>query len=612
MVNNINENAFVYKNQGREVNNSSYLAIKLKGKKGNSNAIGTKLYLYANGSMQYQEVNPNRGYLSCVSTVLNFGLGDNKKIDSLRIIWPDNTTQLLVNVEANQRLIVDQKDTDKPIPIAEPKKEKAIFTKATGIIDHKNEALKENDFKRQLLMLFMYSKTGPVMAKGDINKDGLEDLFVSGDRKNFGRVYVQKAAGKFSRAEDIYIGDENSSSVAAAVFFDANGDGLDDLYVAMGGYAYWEPNTASLQDELYLNDGKGKLKLAKGMLPDVSASSKSCVRPCDYDNDGDMDLFVGGRVVPGKYPTAPKSYLLVNNGKGQFTLASIPFAEAGMVTDAQWSDLNNDGRKDLVLCGEFMPLMIFINSTAGFLDKTNEYFDKPESGFWFSLAVADVDGDGKEDIIAGNLGMNSPLHISEKEPAELFYTDFDGNGSVDPFLNFYVQGKSYPFVSRDELNEQIYPMRKKFSSYKNYADATMNEIFSADELAKATKLSAVENRTLCFLNRNNKFIKMELPLQAQFSMVTKIVTGDYNQDGKTDILLFGNHSDNRLKLGSIDANYGCLLTGDGKGNFKYVDQPSSGICVTGDVKSAEKIVIDGKKYIAIGVADGELIFYKEN
>ncbi|WP_276503732.1 VCBS repeat-containing protein [Terrimonas pollutisoli] len=612
VVNNINEDAFVYKNQGRETNNSTYLSVKLKGKSGNSNAIGTKLYLYSNGTMQYQEANPNRGYLSCVSTVLNFGLGDHKKIDSLRITWPDNTSQLLVNVEANQRLLVDQKNAEKPINISLPKTEQTLFTKTGGVIDHKNEALKQNDFKRQLLMLFMYSKTGPVIAKGDINKDGLEDMFISGDRNNFGRVYIQNAAGKFSRAEDIYIADENSSTVAAAVFFDADGDGLDDLYVAKGGYAYWEPNTPALQDELYLNDGKGKLKLSKELLPDVSASSKSCVRPCDFDNDGDMDLFVGGRVVPGRYPAIPKSYLLVNNGMGKFTIATVPFSETGMVTDAQWSDLNNDGRKDLLLCGEFMPVMIFINSPSGFLDKTNEYFDKPGNGFWFSLALADVDGDGKEDIVAGNLGMNSPLNISEKEPAELFYADFDGNGSVDPFLNFYVQGKSYPFVSRDELNEQIYPMRKKFISYNNYADASIKEIFSNEELARASKLTAVENRTVCFLNKNNKFVKTVLPLPAQFSIVSKILTGDFNHDGKTDLLLFGNHTDNRLKLGSIDANYGCLLTGDGKGNFKYVSQPASGICVTGDIKSAEKIVINGKKYIAVGVADGELIFYKEN
>jgi len=612
VVNNINENAFVYKNQDRENNNSTYLSVKLKSKNGNVNAIGTKLYLYSNGIMQYQEANPNRGYLSCVSTVLHFGLGDQKKADSIRVIWPDNTTQLLVNVEANQRLLIDQKNADKPINISLPKTEQTFFTKATGVIEYKNEAIKENDFKRQSLMLFMYSRTGPVIAKGDINKDGLEDMFISGDRNNFGRVYIQNTGAKFSRVEDIYIADENSSTVAAAVFFDADGDGIDDLYVAKGGYAYWEPNTSALQDELYLNDGKGKLKLSKELLPDVSASSKSCVRPCDFDGDGDMDLFVGGRVVPGRYPTTPRSYLLVNNGMGKFTIATVPFSETGMVTDAQWSDINNDGRKDLVLCGEFMPLLVFINSPAGFLDKTNEYFDKQENGFWFTLNLADVDGDGKEDIIAGNLGMNSPLNISEKEPVELFYADFDGNGSIDPFLNFYVQGKSYPFVSRDELNEQIYPMRKRFTSYKNYADAAMKEIFSNEELAKASKLSAVENRTVCFLNKNNKFIKTALPLQAQFSIVSKILTGDFNHDGKTDLLLFGNHSDNRLKLGSIDANYGCLLAGDGKGNFKYISQPVSGICVTGDIKSAEKIIIDGKKYIATGVADGELIFYKEN
>ena len=612
VINNINENAFVYKNQSRETINSSYLALKLKGENGNINAIGTKLYLYNNGSMQYQEANPNRGYLSCVSTVLHFGLGDQKKADSIRVVWPDNATQLLVNVEANQRLVVDRKNADKPIDVSLPKTEQAIFTKATGIIDYKNEALKENDFKRQLLMLFMYSRTGPVMAKGDINKDGLEDIFISGDRSNFGRVYIQKAGGKFSRVEDTYIADENSSTVAAAIFFDANGDSIDDLYVAKGGYSYWEPNTIALQDELYINDGKGKLKLAKELLPDLSASSKSCVRPCDYDNDGDMDLFVGGRVVPGRYPATPKSYLLVNDGTGKFAVATIPFSEAGMVTDAQWSDVNNDGRKDLLLCGEFMPLMIFINSPAGFLDKTNEYFDKPETGFWFTMNLTDVDGDGKDDIVAGNLGMNSPLNISEKEPAELFYSDFDGNGSIDPFFNFYVQGKSYPFVSRDELNEQIYSMRKKFASYKNYAEAAMQEIFSSEELGKAVKLSALENRTACFLNRDNKFVKTVLPSQAQFSIVSKIITGDFNHDEKTDLLLFGNHTDNRLKLGSIDANYGCLLTGDGKGNFKYINQPASGICVTGDVKSAEKIVIDGKKYIAVGVANDELILYKEN
>jgi hypothetical protein len=336
------------------------------------------------------------------------------------------------------------------------------------------------------------------------------------------------------------------------------------------------------------------------------------VRPCDYDGDGDLDLFIGGRVIPGKYPLAPKSFLLNNDGKGHFTIVAAPFAEAGMVTDAQWVDLNDDGRKDLVICGEFMPLMVFINSATGFADKTGDYFDKPEKGFWFSLALADLDGDGREDIIAGNLGQNTQIRISDKEPAELYYADFDANGSIDPFFNFYIQGASYPFVSRDELNEQIYPMRKKFTSYKDYANAGMKDIFTKEELAKAGKLTANEGRTLCFLNRNGKFIQSPLPLQAQFSAVSRIMTGDFNRDGKTDILLLGNHSDNRLKLGSIDANYGCLLTGDGKGNFKYVSQPGSGLSIRGDVKSVEELRIGAERYIVAGISNEGLQFYKEN
>ncbi len=607
VVNNTNENAFVYKNTSRESFNTAYLAVKLQGKGANSNAIGAKVYVYCNGLLQYQEVNPNRGYLSCVSTVLHFGLGDQKKADSVRITWPNQTSTLLLDVPANQQLMVPEKATT-PVPLAATK-QAPLFSRAANIIDYRHEAFSENDFKRQLLMLFMYSKTGPVMAKADVNKDGLEDLFIGGDKNKPGRIYIQQAGGSFLPSA-ASIGDENVSAVAAAAFFDANGDGFDDLYLAKGGYSLWEANTPALQDELYLNDGKGHFTLSAGLLPDMSACSKSCVRPCDYDGDGDIDLFVGGRIIPGKYPLTPESYLLVNDGKGHFTKANIPFSAIGMVTDAQWADLDNDGRKDLILCGEFMPVMVYMNTVAGFVDKTNEYFDTPAKGFWFTLTVADVNADGKPDIIAGNLGLNSQLHFSDKEPGELYYADFDNNGSVDPFFNFYIQGTSYPFVSRDELNEQIYPMRKKFTSYKDYANATMKDIFSKEELAKAGHLLVNESKTTCFINSNGRFVKATLPLQAQFSVVSKILPGDFNHDGKTDLLLLGNHSDNRLKIGSIDAGYGCLLLGDGKGNFSYAGQPVSGLCVKGDVKSAEQVTIAGKKYLVLGVSDEALQFYQ--
>ncbi|HXB09781.1 MAG TPA: VCBS repeat-containing protein, partial [Puia sp.] len=481
-----------------------------------------------------------------------------------------------------------------------------------ALIDYTQVGFGDNDFKRQLLMLFMYSRTGPVIAAGDVDKDGREDLFISGDKNRPGLLYLQRAGGKLEPVGTGIVR-EDSSTVAAAAFFDANGDGWPDLYIAKGGYSLWEPHTPALQDELWLNDGKGNLQRSTGGLPDLSACSKSCVRPCDYDGDGDIDLFVGGRVIPGQYPLTPTSYLLTNDGKGHFSVTASPFDHLGMVTDAQWIDLNGDGRKDLILCGEFMQVMVFLNTPAGFVDRTKDYFgpDGSQPGFWNTLTVADIDGDGKPDLVAGNLGLNSCIRISPKEPAELYFADFDHNGSIDPFFNFYIQGVSYPYVSRDELNEQMYGMRKKFASYKDYSNATMKDLFNKEELDKAGKLLATESHTMCWLNKGDHFVPVALPLEAQFAPVTRILAGDFDRDGRMDLLLLGNHSDNRLKVGSIDANYGCLLKGDGTGRFQYIRQPVSGLSAKGDVKSALEYPVDGKKYLVIGVSEGALQCYTE-
>jgi enediyne biosynthesis protein E4 len=610
VINNINENAFVYRNTARDNTKAGYLSITLHYQKPNWFAIGAKVWVYANHTVQYAEVNPARGYLSCVTTRLHFGVDSAATIDSVKIVWPDRTSQMLTKVEANKPLIIDY-EQPKPVIDEDPVyAAKTIFAPADKLFTYKHTDLSENDFKRQLLMLFMYSKTGPVIARGDVNKDGLEDLFVSGDKNKPGKIYIQNSKGQFYEEPNQFIGDENTSCIAAAAFVDADGDGDADLYVAKGGYALFEPGSRALQDELYVNDGRGQFKLATGVLPNLSANSKSCVRPCDYDGDGDMDLFIGGRVIPGYYPLTPNSWLLVNDGKGHFTTAAVPFAQVGMVTDAQWSDLDKDGRKDLVLCGEFMPVLVFMNTANGFVDKTNTYFDKAPNGFWFTLNVTDIDQDGYDDIVAGNLGLNSCIHVSEKEPGELYYADFDNNGSVDPFFNYYIKGTSYPFVSRDELNEQIYPMRKKFTSYAAYSQVTIKDIFSKEELEKANRLTVTETRTLSFLNRNGKFVPAELPMEAQFSVVTNIITGDYNGDGKKDLLFLGNHSDNRLKIGCINANYGCLLTGDGKGHFNYMPQPRSGLNIKGDVKTAVELKTSNGLYIIAGICNEALQFYK--
>ncbi|MBO9200697.1 MULTISPECIES: VCBS repeat-containing protein [Niastella] len=610
VVNNINENTFVYRNTAREHSKAGYLSLVLHYKKPNWFAIGTKVYVYDRHGIQYEELNPARGYLSCVTTRLHFGLDSTNIIDSIKIVWPDHATQVLTNVTANQQLTINY-EQPKPVIEEDPVYAgKTIFTPTDKLFTYTHTDASENDFKRQLLMLFMYSKCGPVMAKGDINRDGLEDLFVSGDKNKPGKIYVQNARGSFYEAPDCYIGDENASTISAAAFVDVNGDGSSDLYIAKGGYALYEPGSPALQDELYINDGRGQFKKAAGTLPDVSACSKSCVRPCDFDGDGDMDLFVGGRIIPGRYPVAPTSFLLVNDGRGHFTAATIPFSNIGMVTDAQWVDLDKDGRKDLVLCGEFMPVTVFMNTPTGFVDKTSIYFDKPTNGFWFTLQIADLDQDGYDDIIAGNLGLNHCIHVSEKEPGELYYADFDGNGSIDPFFNFYIQGQSYPFVSRDELNEQIYPMRKKFTSYAAYSTVTINDIFTKEELERAGRLRVTETRTMAFLNRNKKLVPVELPMQTQFSVVTCIIADDFNGDGKKDLLLLGNHSDNRLKIGCIDASYGCLLTGDGKGNFTYINQTQSGLDIKGDVKAAMELKTRDTKYILAGVCNNAMQFYK--
>ncbi|SHF56886.1 Repeat domain-containing protein [Cnuella takakiae] len=604
VINNLNEEAFVYRNGSRETMGASYLSLELKGK-GTEPVLGTKVYLYNGGATQYSEVNPVRGYLSTVSLNPFFGLGKTAQVDSLRIVWPDRSVQVLTGVAANQHLVVNY------APAAKEQSQtsiKPLMVRTEPIIKYKHEDFTENDFKRQLLMLWMYSKTGPVMARADVNGDGMEDLFISGDQKGPGKIYLQGKNG-FAPLDSLGFGDESASAIAAATFFDANGDGYPDLYLAKGGYSLFEPNTLSLQDELYLNDGKGSFTRSAGALPNMSASSKSVVRACDYDGDGDMDLFVGGRVVPGAYPTAPKSFLLKNNGRGMFLEVKTPFAEAGMITDAQWADLDGDGRKDLVLCGEMMPVKVYGNTAAGFVDQTGKYFDQPESGFWSSLAVEDMDGDGKPEIIAGNLGANTRIRASAKEPAELYYADFDGNGSIDPFFNFYVQGKSYPFVSRDELNEQIYPMRRKFTSYKDYADATMQTIFTKPELDTAKKLTATEIHSVIFHNKGGLFEKTVLPLPAQFATVARILTGDFNKDDKKDLLLLGNQSFNRLKIGSIDANYGCMLQGDGKGGFSYLPQTASGLCIIGDVKSAEVMAVGNRKMLVIGICNDALQTY---
>ncbi|HZW70155.1 MAG TPA: VCBS repeat-containing protein, partial [Hanamia sp.] len=591
ITNNIDQPAFIYENETNNQSKNNFLEINLKGARGNSQGIGARISVYANGKNQFIEQMPSRGFQSSVSPVLHFGLGKITEIDSLRVVWLGGKEQIFTNVKANQFITLEEKDANSIYHPGQPST--PIFQQVKSPLDFADKTPLQNDFLRQPLMINPMSFFGPCLVKGDVNGDGLEDIYAGGANGQPGSIFLQQKNGQFIKKMQPAFDADSLSEDVNAVFFDANGDGYTDLYICSGGYDNYVPGDKLLQDRLYLNDGKGIFTKSADALP-AMLTSTSCVRMADANGDGYPDLFVGGRVVPGNYPETPESYLLVNDGKGHFkneisTLAPS-LQKIGMVTDAAWVDLNNDGKKDLIVVGEWMPISVFINTNGHFENKTSAYFDKEYNGWWNKLLIGDFNKDGKPDIVVANYGLNTQFKVSDKEPAELFYEDFDNNGTVDPIFCYYNQHKSYPFVTRDELITQIPTMSSRFPTYKSYADATIKEIFADDELEGAHHLLANDLSTSFFeLGNDVKFHKKPLPLQTQFSPVFTITSLDYNNDGNPDLLFCGNINQARLQIGKSDANYGFLLKGDGKGNFEYIDQLKSGFKITGDVRSVLQI-----------------------
>ena len=587
VVNNVNQPAFVYENLAIQQNGNHYLSIGLKGGDANTQGIGARISIYTGGKRQYLEQMPTRGFQSSVTPILHFGLGADKTLDSLRIIWPRGKTQLLTHVQADRLLILDEKDAF--AAGRQPGRARPLFIEMPSPIAWTVTATDVNDFKRQPLLPNPLSFSGPCMIKGDMNGDGLEDLFVGGENGKAGRLYLQQKDGRFLAKANPALDADKACTDAAAVFFDADGDGKPDLYVCSGGYGDLAPDDPLLQDRLYLNDGAGGFTRSKNALPRMTGS-KSCVRVADINGDGFPDLFVGGRVIPGVYPVAPQSYILINDGKGHFTDQTTDYnptlKNIGMVTDAAWVDMNGDKKPDLILTGEWMSITVFENKGGKLVDATARYFDKKYSGWWNCLQVTDINHDGHPDLIAGNLGLNTQCRVTDQEPAEMIYKDFDDNGSIDPILCLYIQHKSYPYVTRDELLDQISMMRTRFPDYKSYADATIDQVFTPEEMKGAGHLSANYLATACFISDSSgRLHPVSLPLQAQFSPVYTITTLDYDHDGKEDLLLCGNINNSRLRFGKYDANYGVLLKGDGRGNFIYVPQWESGFHLKGDVRS---------------------------
>ncbi len=584
VVNNINLPAFIFENQSPKQN---FLRVKLQGEKGNTLGIGASITISCNGQRQFLYQMPARGYLSAVSHDLHFGLGGNMQVDSLHIKWNSGKERLLVNIPANTELALRESEASR-VPPSETSDDSMILFAANSLVRYKHAQAPWNDFKRQPQLLKQLSHSGPVIAKGDVNNDGREDLYIGGGPGQAAELLLASVTGFSKRSIPAFVSDEGFAD-AAAVFVDVDNDNDPDLYVASGGYHQLAPDDPLLEDRLYLNDGAGNFVRAYHALP-VMRTSKGCVAINDVNGDGYADIFVGGRVIPGRYPDIPSSFLLINQKNGRFkdeiNFLVPELKKSYMITDALWIDLDNDNEKELVAVGEWMPISVFSKIGGKYVNATSNFISSELSGWWNKIVAGDFTRDGRMDLIIGNWGLNSQYTVTSDMPAELFYDDFDNNGSMDPILCTYIQGKRYPYLTRDEMLEQLGYLRSRFRDYKSYAPASLEEVFLPEQLRSARRLYANHLETTYLQSSSSgRLERVALPIEAQFAPVHGIVAGDFDGDGSEDVILTGNDSFAKLKIGKVDANNGVFLKGNGQGNFRYVPQPVSGLNLKGDIRN---------------------------
>lgn len=597
VVNNINEKAFIMKNAGGETLNNNYLSVEFEHNQEGTN-LGTKVNAHlSDGSVLTEMYYPTRGFLSSSQHRLHFGIQENLSVDKIEIIWPDWKLQTIQDPDLNQVLTVSKN----PTGAHSPKEIEFSYFEDVSENLPKEATHVENDyidFKREVLLHHKYSEEGPGVTVGDVNGDGLEDLYLGGALGSSGKLFIQNKNGRFKLKNTQDFDTDKQFEDVSALFFDSNGNGFLDLYVVSGGNERLA-NNPYYQDRLYLNDGNGNFKRAIDALPELY-SSGGVVKAHDIDGDGQLDLFVGGRATPGRNPETPTSYLFKNN-KGVFTNVTSQWSEGlekiGMITDAAFSDLDKDGAQELILTGEWMPVTVFKLQDEKYQNVTQNFGLSDKTGWWYSLLVEDLNGDGYPEIVAGNKGLNSILKASPSEPVEMYYSDFDNNGSLDAILTHYDQGVSYPLLNRDRVLTQMIMLRKRFIRYDPYAKATINDIFTKEELQDVKKLEANHFEHTVFINKNGAaFEPQVLPWETQVSMMKSIQAIDINQNGNKDLVVGGNFFGTDSELGRYDASIGTLLKGDGNGGFEAVPAVESGLVIPGNVRHIVPITINGSSH----------------
>ncbi len=603
VVNNIDGLPFVFRNNARENTpaSSHYLRFRFLKAPGTFNEVynATVKLTGQNGQIQLQHYHPQRGFISSMEHVLHFGTGTETTIPKVEILFPGNKGVVLTNVAADQELTVFESEAT---PVNPPARIRSSVT----FKDISNEprfryTQNENDFidfKREPLIPYKCSRKGPYFTKADVNGDGLEDIFIGGAAGFEAKLMLQNAAGMFTEKKHATFAADKNYEDMNALFFDADGDGDMDLYVVSGG-AEFPAGSTLYQDRLYINDGKGNFTRTAKALP-TEGFNGSCVLPLDFDGDGDLDLFVGGHVLPGVFPKPDRCMLLQNN-KGAFTDVTATYAKEllkpGIVNQAIWADVNGDGKKELSISGEWMPLEIFSYQDGQFVKSQNSIrittVSKMDSvismdaftGWWYNMKAEDIDGDGDLDFVMGNRGLNCSIKGNINNPCTIYAKDFDGNGSYDAVLGYYIWGKCYPLYSRDQLMDQMPGMRKKFIRYRNYSGKTMDDIFTEQEKKDMDVYKTNFFESGILVNEgNSSFRFIPFPEKAQLSTVNDMIVDDMDNDGIKDILVCGNTNDPAVMVGNIDVAGALLLQGTGKGNFTAVSAAGNGLTVRGEVR----------------------------
>lgn len=592
IINNLDQELSLFENHSSE----HYLRIKLSGPKKNPIGIGTKLVLKNTklDMVQTQELLPVRGFQSSVEPIAHFGLGDSESEQTLTVTWPDGKQEVKSLLKSDTVMTIFYSDArEKKLDLSIDKELAYKFINDTLKLSYQHTENLYDDYRFEPLLPYKYSTLGPGLAVTDVNSDGLDDFFVGNAKGQTGKLFQQTKTGSFEELDGPWQADTNFEDTGA-LFFDADADGDQDLYVVSGSYLKNGPDT-ELQDRLYLNfDGTFRKSTS---LPPIATSGQA-VTACDFDNDGDQDLFVGGRVVPGKYPTAPKSYILENNGGKDADLkfkdvtkeVSTGLSDSGMITKALWSDLDGDGWKDLIVIGEWMPVTIFQNHEGHLINETEKWGLAKNTGWWFGLQVFDMENDGDLDLVVGNLGLNYKYKASKEKPFEIFYNDFDNNGTEDIVLGIHKEGRLLPLRGRECSSQQIPAIKAKYGTYREFAAADLSEIYGESMLKKSLHYTATTFSHYWMENTGEGMFKWhKLPDRSQISPMHSILLFDYNQDDYTDLLVSGNLYDSEVETPRADAGVGLILQNDGGKGFIAVEPNKSGLIVPGNLQRSATI-----------------------